>query len=142
MSVPTIEIRTGRADESAAVLDFWRRAAARPSPTDTPAQVLAAPQASLLVAVDGRRIVGTVIAGWDGWRGNIYRLTVDPDYRRRGLARALVARADEELRRRGARRITALVELDHPWAVGFWTSLRNVGYEQEPRTGRWVKMLP
>lgn len=36
---------------------------------------------SLLVAVRGGRIVGTLIAAWDGWRGNMYRLAIHPALR-------------------------------------------------------------
>ena len=36
------------------------------------------------------RVVGTVIAGWDGWRAHLYRLAVAPDLRGRGIARQLL----------------------------------------------------
>jgi ribosomal protein S18 acetylase RimI-like enzyme len=60
-------------------------------------------RAALLVAVAGGGVVGTVIAGWDGWRGNIYRLAVHPNHRRRGTGRALAAAADDVLAALGAR---------------------------------------
>lgn len=135
-----VVIRPCRPDEGPALLDLWHHADASPSPTDTPEQVdqvIRDPAASVLVAVDNDLLVGSIIGGWDGWRGNLYRLAVLPSYRRRGVARALVAAAEERLAERGARRVSALVEHDHPWAVGFWDSL----YEPDPRMIRYVKKV-
>jgi ribosomal protein S18 acetylase RimI-like enzyme len=137
-------IRPARADEAPRILALWQEAEATPSPTDTHGEVLkllGEPAAVLLVAeVDGR-LVGTVIGGWDGWRGNIYRLAVLPAYRRRGIGRALVGKAERRLRGMGARRISALVESDHPWATDFWNSLGVSGYRHDERMRRYVKTL-
>jgi ribosomal protein S18 acetylase RimI-like enzyme len=136
---PAIRIRPGALADSAAVLELWGRSEAAPSPTDTPAAVsrlLREPAAVLLVALDGVHVVGTVIAGWDGWRGNLYRLAVRPDHRRRGIARALVAEAEALLRRWGCVRISALVEHHHPSAVGFWEA---AGYGRDARMARYIK---
>ena len=135
-------IRPARSDEVEQVLALWREADATPSPTDTRdevIQLLREPAAVLLVAEADGRLAGTVIGGWDGWRGNIYRLAVSPAYRRRGLARALVAEADRLLHQMGARRISALVERDHPWATEFWDSLAASGYRHDERMRRYVK---
>jgi len=135
-------IRPARSEEVEQVLGLWREAETTPSITDTREEVLkllAEPAAVLLVAEADGRVVGTVIGGWDGWRGNIYRLAVAPGYRRRGLARLLVAEADRSLHRMGARRITALVEGDHPWATDFWDSLATSGYRYDEGMRRYVK---
>jgi ribosomal protein S18 acetylase RimI-like enzyme len=68
---------------------------------------------ALIAAESEDEIVGSVIAGFDGWRGNLYRLAVHPKLRRQGLARALVAEAEGRLAARGAKRITALVVAEH-----------------------------
>jgi GNAT superfamily N-acetyltransferase len=55
-------------------------------------------------------LVGVVIANFDGRRGWINRLAVDPDFRGRGLAGELIARAEEFLHEKGALVICALIE--------------------------------
>ncbi len=61
-----------------------------------------------------------MIAGWDGWRGTIYRLAVAPDHRRRGLAGRLLAAAEDRLASLGAFRLQAIVVGSDPRAAGFW----------------------
>src|SRR3990172_1835246 len=36
-----------------------------------------------------KKVVGTVIGGWDGWRAWIYRIAVDPKHQRNGIASKL-----------------------------------------------------
>ena len=137
-----VSIRGGRPEDIGQVLELWARAGASPTITDTPevlVQLLGSPQSILLLAEVEGRLTGTVIGGWDGWRGNIYRLAVVPEYRRRGVASALMREVDAALLAMGARRITALVERDHPWAVGFWNALERAGYRYDPTMTRYVK---
>ncbi len=136
-----LSIRACRLEDIEAVLELWRQASATPSVTDTAGDLrraVAASAAHVLVAEMGGRLVGSVIATFDGWRGNLYRLAVHPGHRRRGVARALVAEAETLLARQGAKRITALVEKDHAWATGFWTA---VGYGVDSRIARHVRSL-
>lgn len=138
-----IEIRPCRLEECAAVLAMWARAGAIPSPTDTLEEVshLVREHAdSLLVASRQGSIVGSVIGGWDGWRGNIYRLAVAPEARRAGLARRLVDAAERMLVSKGARRISALVERHEAHAVGFWDALADRGWHRDERMMRYIKM--
>lgn len=137
-----IAIRPARNDELSAVLRLWQEAEVTPpSVTDSIeglTTLINAPGAILLVATIDDRIVGSVIGGWDGWRGNIYRLAVTPEYRRRGIARRLVLEICTALFARGAERISALVEHEHRWAIDFWESLHDLGYELDPRFVRYI----
>lgn len=96
------------------------------------------PAALLLVATIDDRMVGSVIGGWDGWRGNIYRLAVTPEHRRRGIARRLVGAISNALLNKGAERLSALVEHEHLWATEFWESLGDLGYQHDPRFVRYI----
>ncbi len=142
MSSPALVIRRGTIGDVDAVLAFWMRAGAHPSRTDTVAAlatVVGAPHALLLVAVDEcDTIVGSVIATFDGWRGNVYRMAVAPELRRQGLARRLAAAAEDWLRGAGAVRLSALVEGDNQGAAAFWAS---VGFEHYEGMRRFSKNL-
>lgn len=94
--------------------------------------------AALLVAEREGEIVGALIAAWDGWRGNMYRLAVREDRRREGVGNDLVQAGEQYLRGRGATRVTALVAFDDEEAGSFWDS---AGYPRDPVIGRRVRNL-
>ncbi len=131
-------LRTATPADITAVLRLWTDAGAHPTSTDDEASLAALlardPDALTLAEIDGR-MVGTLVATWDGWRGNLYRLAVLPDVRRRGIAAALVEAAEHRLRAQGCRRVSALVvDAD---AVAFWRGVDYVPYPME----RYVKTL-
>ncbi|MBX5320624.1 MAG: GNAT family N-acetyltransferase [Candidatus Bathyarchaeota archaeon] len=61
-------------------------------------------------AFENEKLIGAVIASCDTRKGWINRLAVDPDFRHRGVAKALIAEAEKALRRRGIRIFCALIE--------------------------------
>jgi ribosomal protein S18 acetylase RimI-like enzyme len=131
-------IRPARPRDVEAVLAVWTRADAVPSATDDIDGVralLAHDPGSLLVADLDGEIVGTLIAAWDGWRGNMYRLAVVPERRRDGIAGALARAGHDRLDALGCRRISAIVVGDHDHAVGFW---EDAGYEWQGGIRRYV----
>jgi ribosomal protein S18 acetylase RimI-like enzyme len=135
-------VRPARGDELAAVMAFWQVAAENGNrPADTWEAVAALhgrdPEA-LLLAIDGGEIVGTVIAGWDGWRCHLYRLAVAPARRRQGIGRVLIAAAEERLRALGGTRADAMVLDDNGGAHAAWGA---GGYARQAEWSRWVKPL-
>ena len=119
-------IREANSDEVEAILALWQATGSGPSITDTPDHLRVvtqkAPDLFLVAELDGQ-LVGSVIGGWDNWRGHIYRLAVHPEFRRRGLARALTNEIEQRLHARGARRIYALAATKQEMGVRFWESL-------------------
>jgi ribosomal protein S18 acetylase RimI-like enzyme len=133
-------IRECRSEEAESVLHMWREAGASPSVTDSVDDIHLAilnSSARFLVAEAEGKLIGSVICSFDGWRANFYRLAVVPAYRRRGLARALVAEIETWLIEQGAKKIGALVENDRPGSMAFWQA---AGYRPDPRIIRYVKM--
>jgi len=131
--------RPGLASDADAVLALWARSGAQPSHTDTPhslAAVVAHDPGALIVAESDGVVVGSVIAGWDGWRGSIYRLVVDPSCRRQGLAGQLLQRAESRLSGAGALRLQAIVVESEPLATGFWNAS---GWERQRERLRFVR---
>jgi ribosomal protein S18 acetylase RimI-like enzyme len=132
-------IRLGAAGDVAGILELWRLAGAVPSATDSSealAVLLAVDPDALLVAETGGRLVGSIIAAWNGWRGSFYRLAVHPAHRRRGIGTALLREGEGRLRRRGAVRLDAVVAADGPDALAFWEAM---GYERQANRSRFVR---
>ena len=123
-----------------ALVNFWELAGendARPQDSVEVVRNLISrdPDAILLVKIDGL-VVGSVIAGWDGWRAHLYRLAVHPDYRRRGIARSLLDVAEGRLRELGAGRFDAMVLKGNDLGAAAWAGRR---YSPQGQWRRWVK---
>ncbi len=116
------ELRPATATDVPAVLELWCEAAA-PTSTDTEAAVgalLSRDPGALIVADAGGRVVGSVIAAWDGWRASVYRLAVAPAHRHEGLGARLLRAAEERVVALGAQRMHAIVVGTDGRAVAFW----------------------
>jgi ribosomal protein S18 acetylase RimI-like enzyme len=137
-----ITVRRARPEDAQAVLGLWAQERSEHATTadhlDDVERLIANSPAALLVAERGDEIVGALIAGWDGWRGNMYRLAVREGHRRQGIGIALTRAGEEYLYSRGARRVTALVAFGDDAAGTFWES---AGYPQDQEIGRRVRNL-
>lgn len=138
----TVALRPASVEDVGAVLDFWAIAAEdanRPPDDDEAlARLIDRDREALVLAIDGGRIAGSLIAGWDGWRFHLYRLAVHPARRRQGIADLLLDRAEERFAAFGARRADAMVLDDNSAAHAFWATR---GYRAQPEWSRWVKSI-
>ena len=75
------------------------------------------------VAVIDKKIAGVIMAGNDGRRGYIYHLAVQNEYRRRGIASALVKECLMALRIEEINKVALVVFSDNTSGNNFWQKL-------------------
>jgi ribosomal protein S18 acetylase RimI-like enzyme len=137
-----VTIRRCRQEDAQAVLGLWSQERSEHASTtdrlEDIERLIEDSPAALLVAERDGEIVGALIAAWDGWRGNMYRLAVSKAHRRKGIGIALTRAGEEYLLSRGVHRVTALVAFGDVQAGAFWES---AGYPQDQEIGRRVRNL-
>ena len=87
------------------------------------------------VADEGGQIIGTVLAGYDGVRGWIYHLAVDPAKRRKGTARLLMQTAEDSLEALGCPKINLQIRANNIVVVDFYKAM-GYGVEERVQMGK------
>jgi ribosomal protein S18 acetylase RimI-like enzyme len=82
------------------------------------------------VALAENKVVGTVMAGYDGHRGWIYSVAVSPSHRREGIGSQLVCHAERALISKGAVKINLQIMQGNESVTAFYESL---GFSVEKR---------
>jgi ribosomal protein S18 acetylase RimI-like enzyme len=85
------------------------------------------PDLFLVGVLDGK-IVASVMAGYEGHRGWLNYLCVDPNFQRRGFARAIVQEAERLLREAGCPKINLQVRTTNHGVIEFY---RRIGYSTD-----------
>ncbi len=110
-----VSIRSARVEDYASIVEVWSavglsvRRQGRESEPEFRRQLAQFPDL-YLVATDGDRVVGVVLGSHDHRKGWINRLAVLPEYRRRGVASALISSCDSAIRSLGIGIVAAFVE--------------------------------
>jgi ribosomal protein S18 acetylase RimI-like enzyme len=85
-----------------------------------------------LVGVVGGAVVATAMLGYDGHRGWVYYLGVDPEHQKGGLGRAIMERAEELLRAEGCPKINLQVRTSNEGVIAFY---KRLGYALDDVVG-------
>ncbi len=72
------------------------------------------------VGLSGDSVIASLMAGFDGHRGWLNYLGVDPDFRGNGYARAIVAHAIEKLRAMGCPKVNLQVRNSNLGVIEFY----------------------
>jgi ribosomal protein S18 acetylase RimI-like enzyme len=125
----------------AQVVELWQCVFAYNSPHNAPQlaidKKLAVGDGLFFVAEVGRKVVGSVMAGYDGHRGWIYSLAVLPQYRRSCLGTRLMRHAEERLRLLGCLKINLQIMHGNEGVAAFYHKL---GYQTEQRISMGKKL--
>lgn len=123
-SESVFRVRSFRKADIAGALELWRATEGMSlTESDNPrtlAKFLQRNPGFSAVATHEGKVVGTVLCGHDAWRGFIYHLAVAKGFRRRGIAKQLVARALERLREEGLLRVTIHVLNSNAEGLDYW----------------------
>lgn len=113
-----MQIRRLTVGEYEAITSLWKRARLpfKPHGRDSRksiAKEMATEPEFFLGAYEQDQLIGVAIVSSDMRKGWINRLTVDPEHRSQGVARALIAESERILKTRGVRVFCALIEADN-----------------------------
>ncbi len=79
-----------------------------------------------LVGTSGARLVASAMAGYDGHRGSVYYLAIDPAHQGRGAGRRMMAEVETRLVALGCPKLNIMVRSSNLAVRGFYEAL---GYE-------------
>lgn len=143
MSVPDLVIRSYRADDRDAVASLWERCGLvvwYNDPQHDLDLLIATPTSEIFVGTLADRVVATSSAGFDGHRGWLYYVAVDPDTRSNGHGRKLVRYAEAWLKQQNAPKVQLIIRNSNLRVRDFYLAL---GYEKSPTQiyQRWLRDL-
>jgi predicted N-acetyltransferase YhbS len=73
-----------------------------------------------LVAESGGRIIGTIMGGFDGRRGMIYHLAVEPSWQGKGIGSTLLDEVEQRLVAKGCIKMYLMMRSGHPELVDYY----------------------
>ena len=73
------------------------------------------------------KVIGTVMGGWDGWRGWIYKLAVAEEFRKSGMATQLLNEVSNRFSKMGVSIARAYIEKTNNASLSLFTKL---GFER------------
>lgn len=135
-------IRSYREADEQAVVELWKACQlTRPwnDPHKDIARKLAVQRELFVVGTLDERIVASIMAGYDGHRGWVNYLAVDPAYRKRGFARALMTHVEAGLLAYGCPKINLQVRAGNDAAIAFY---RRIGYAADEVVSLGKRLVP
>ena len=92
----------------------------------------------IFVAEKKGKLIGTVMAGYDGRRGWLYSVAVNNSSRRRGVGKALVEYAISALRKMGCIKVNLQIRSTNTEVIGFY---KSIGFSMEERVSMGKKLF-
>lgn len=126
-----MQIRVFRSEDEEAVVKLWTDCGLVVSWNNPHLDIrrkLKVQPGMFLVACIEEKVIGSVMAGYEGHRGWINYLAVHPDYRNKGFAVQLMNRAEELLRAIGCPKINLQVRTSNTEVIEFY---KGIGFSAD-----------
>ncbi len=123
---PEFKIRLFQDSDRSDVIDLWHRCHLVVPQNDPQQDIdlkLKVQSDLFFVGTLSNKVVATVMAGYDGHRGWIYYLAVDPDYQRKQIGRRMMEKAESRLQKLGCPKITLQVRSSNQAVISFYKRL-------------------
>ena len=133
-----MQVRKYQADDRDQVIVLWREVFADDPPHNEPSRMIDAKLAKddlVFVAEEDTRIIAACMAGYDGHRGWLHAVAVNPAHQRRGIGEKLVRQAMDALKQQGCIKVNLQVRSTNAQVVAFYKSL---GFTIEDRISMGV----
>ena len=136
-----IKIRPYRQADEADVIQLWKRCnliVPQNDPADDIATKIKVQPELFLVGVRDGRVIATVMAGYEGHRGWINYLAVDPGLRRQGIGRSLMDTVEKKLRKIGCPKINLQVRTSNASVIEFY---EHIGFTIDDVVGLGKRLV-
>ncbi len=111
------------------IISIWRKTGVSVCSTDTKDEIKRIldknPQLFLVGKID-QKIIGVVIGGFDGRRGYVHHLAVDPNYQKSGYGKMIMDELTSRFRKMGVHKVHLFIEKYNKEVVNFYL---NLGWE-------------
>jgi len=137
-----MQIRSFQPGDKTAVIDLWQSCELT-RPWNNPAldiqRKCAVNDDLFLVAIQQDRIIGSVMGGYDGHRGWINYLAVDPGIQKQGIGRMLMHAVEERLLALGCPKINLQVREGNTDVIAFYEA---IGFKDDQCKSFGKRLIP
>jgi len=92
-----------------------------------------------LVGLEGSKVIATAMGGYDGHRGAVYYLGVDPEYQKQGLGREMMTALEKKLVEKGCSKLNLMFRTDNGKVEKFYEKL---GYSRDACIEMGKRLIP
>ena len=137
-----IEIRSFRQEDEAPLIKLWERCelvVAWNDPSKDISRKVQLDPEGLLLGWHNNLLIASVMVGYEGHRGWINYLAVDPEFRRKGLGRTMMKSAETYLEKFECPKINLQIRAINHQVIEFY---KSIGFLQEEVINMGKRLIP
>ncbi|MFX0025705.1 MAG: GNAT family N-acetyltransferase [Candidatus Hermodarchaeota archaeon] len=108
------------------VVDIWKKTGISITSSDTKEGINIMlnknPDLCLIAKID-EKVIGVVMGGFDGRRGYVHHLAIDPEYQKKGYGRLLMDELIERLKKKRIHKVHLFIEKHNEDVIAFYNKL-------------------